>query len=313
MRCLIAAFDQAHLCSDRTYWTWRHPDLQASILDDFYYEHAAKHLPGGTATIAADSIVGGCASVGNEWLCWYRFVDGGRDKHGRPGRYVLLAAFVRRYDHSGYDWSGILESSLFLEIAKNAPVTCPIPEPGDLELDWTPSPVIVDTSDLDSQLLADGKVDFEKAGDLQCISAVCQRIPSDRSFDCFFTCENGIAHGAISLSENKQVWTANVVTEHSDVSIPRVPTEQSEHTVAMAPRTWPVTMYSAINGARQRINQQRTGLIAGMLLGIAGTLAVLHLQDFFGHSRRDHSVNVSKLAQPIDSHNPRDSAVENIK
>jgi hypothetical protein len=282
-----------------------------SLLDEFFYDHASKHGPESEGQVAPDWLLGGCASVDREWICWYRFVDGGRDKHGRPGRNVLLAAFVRRHDHSGYDWSGILESSPFQEIAQIAPATCPIPPPAKLELDWTPSLVIIDTSDLDSQLLADGKVDFEKAGGLQSISAVCQRIPSDRSFDCFFTRKNGVTHVAISLSQNKQVWTAEAVTQHSDVSITTVPTEQFDCTLATAPRTWPVAIYSAINEARLRINQQRSGLIAGMLLGIALTLAVWRMQDFFGHSRRDHSVNVSNLAQPIDSHSARDSAVVN--
>ena len=197
------------------------------------------------------------------------------------------------------------------ETAQNAPAKCPVPTPPNLELDWAPSPVIVDTSDLVSQLLVAGKVDFEKAGGLQTISAVCQRISSDRRFDCFFTRQNEIANGAISLSENKQVWSATAATKHSDVSIPRVPTEQFDHTLAMVPRTWSVALYSAINEARQRINQQRAVLIAGMLLGIAVTVAVCRLQDFFGHSRRDHSVDVSKLAQPIESQSPRDSAVVN--
>ena len=59
MRCYLAAFDQAHLSEDRTYWTWHHPDLSMQVLDSFLYECATKHWPGEAAPVAANRVRGG--------------------------------------------------------------------------------------------------------------------------------------------------------------------------------------------------------------------------------------------------------------
>ena len=97
----------------------------------------------------------------SEWICWYRFVDGGQDKVGRPGRCVLVAAFVKRDDHHDRDWSGILNSSAFQQIVTVAPTMCPLPAPASLELHWNPPPAIADSSDKIKELLRVGRSRLE--------------------------------------------------------------------------------------------------------------------------------------------------------
>ena len=135
IRCLLAAFDQSHLSADGTYWSWRHPEIPREILDRFYYDFAAKHWP----TLDAEpeeAFRGGCARVDARWLSWYRFLNGGRDKMGRPGRYVLVAAFVETQAGGLQDYLGLLQSPLFDALALQAGTECPLPAPQSMETLW---------------------------------------------------------------------------------------------------------------------------------------------------------------------------------
>ena len=183
MRCYLAAFDQAHLSADRTYWTWHHPDLSMHVLDNFLYDCATKHWPDEAAPIAAIRIRGGFASVDRNWFCWYRFLEGGRDKVGRPGRVVLLAAFVRALDHRDLDWSGVLESPQFNEVAVQVATKCPVPVPDSMELTWDPMPVFPDVND-GSNILDEKRADFEGPSAVQTALVACSRLPSEFRIDC---------------------------------------------------------------------------------------------------------------------------------
>lgn len=139
MRCLLAAFDQAHLADDGTYWTWRHPELPLRLLDTLYYDIAAKNLHDRLDDSRAEKFIGGWAGVDSEWLCWYRFLEGGRDKSARHGRTILLTVFVQR-SAAPADWSGIWNTPQLIEILKQA-ARCPLPRPDSLELAFEPTRV----------------------------------------------------------------------------------------------------------------------------------------------------------------------------
>jgi hypothetical protein len=300
MRSLLAAFDQAHLSSDRTYWTWRHPELPLRVLDAFYYDHAAMHLPSDVNPIAPTCVYGGCGSVGGEWICWYRFVDGGRDKVGRPGRCVLLAAFVKRDDHRDRDWSEVLCSAAFQEIAAAAPTKCPLPTPASLELEWDPPPVVEDASAKIKELLRIGHVRLESAIALQQLSAICGAIPTGRGLDGFFIRTNGIAQVSITVRKESIVERPVDVTVAPAVS---VQISHSKLTQKLIVLRWPSMLFLAIQETWRRIVQQPAGFAAGLVVGIVvGATVSGPVNEFFRQSNRKRDTSPPlKTVQPLNA------------
>lgn len=279
MRCFLAAFDQSHRADDGSYWTWRHSDIPMRALDEFYYGCAATHWPKQVIPIPVDVLRGGCTSVGDEWVCWYRFVDGGSDTLGRPGRYVLLAAFVQQADHSNRDWSGLLESQQFVQLAGQAAVTCPVPVPDDLAMQWRPMPVRQGSPAAD-HLRQSGQATLEAENGLEIVSAVCSNMPSGQGFDCFIVRENEALDVNLVLRESRgprpsEEPESRIKSRPAVSPIPKLdPTRfPKQFIAAIAQRTkW----------ARVRANQQAVLLVIAFIAGIAiGTVLGWHLHGSF--------------------------------
>lgn len=194
-RCLLAAFDQAHLNSDGTYWSWRHADLTLDILDAFYYDFAAKHWPT-LDTPPEESFRGGCARVDARWLCWYRFLEGGRDKVGRPGRYVVVAAFVESSSGDFQDCLGLLQSPFFDALALQARTECPIRAPENLEFPWESARIQPDSASA-AKLQKDGQIVLTVDTASDDVWPMCAAISSTHRFDCFIV--QGGARSSISV------------------------------------------------------------------------------------------------------------------
>ncbi len=188
MRCFLAAFDQAHRAADGSYWTFRHRNVPEPVLDALYYDFAAKRWPEVGTPITCDDLRGGCARVHEDWVCWYRFIDGGRDTVGRQGRYVLLTAFIEQIHHQGRDWSGVLQSQKFQELARQAQLAGPLPTPSSLELEWNPL-LATKASAIAEELVRKGSRTVDAAGALRIVAEVGWAVPNDCQFDCFVVTE----------------------------------------------------------------------------------------------------------------------------
>jgi hypothetical protein len=305
MRCLLAAFDQAHLSPDGTYWSWRHSSLELAMLDRFYYEYAAKHLPEENTLILPDCLHGGCASLGDDWICWYRFIDGGRDKAGRPGRMVLVAGFAPRPDHAGKDLSGVLESSLFQELARCAPATCPLPAPKDLILEWDPPLLNVDVAAASNRLLRERSISSESCRSLRELAALCDAIPLSQAFDCvFYGRKESVSFTVLlgdDLTEGSGRSIATPLDEATNNSSDRKPSPSSSHV-----RRWPNHFALAPYWKVRQLTCQPATLISGVVLGaLLGIPIGWLLCEFFTHRQvlpRHHESSAAEYrSQPIPS------------
>ena len=135
MKFLLAAYDPAHETADGSYWVWGHNDIPADVRNSFYYEVAAKNLPRNPNELLPDDCHGGWAAVSDTWACWYRFLNGGRDLRGRPGRFVLICAFCRRRDYANHNGFPVLNAGPFQDLSKVAVFSRPLPAPDRLDLD----------------------------------------------------------------------------------------------------------------------------------------------------------------------------------
>jgi hypothetical protein len=181
VKALLALYDPSEPSADGSFWSWRAPDLPRKLLDRFYYDVAAACRP--DSTILARAIVaGGFARLNQEWSCAFRFGDGGRDAHGRGGRFLLLAAFVESRDAHA-DLSAVLQSTSFASLLATARSAHPVPEPPTLELQvpmsmGLPDPALLHRFD------RDGILRFHGPGAIADAGAVCAQLNGD----CLWTC-----------------------------------------------------------------------------------------------------------------------------
>ncbi|MGC9258640.1 MAG: hypothetical protein ACP5I8_00985 [Phycisphaerae bacterium] len=188
MRFYLACYDAGADAVAGSFWTWHHPDIQTDALDRLYYDFASKHLPLPSSGLARfltlpNGLCGGCAGVSPRWSCWYRFVDGGTDIRGRPGRIVLLAAFFNPSETRGENTADVLRHQVLQDCARQAKSSCPILPPRSLELLISGVPAGLDPVQWE-------KLNRELSMDLNCKNAIfaggnlIANIPPQMSFDC---------------------------------------------------------------------------------------------------------------------------------
>ena len=198
MRFLLAAYDPAHETPDGSYWVWAHPDLPADVRNSFYYEIAARNLPEKPNELLADDCHGGWAAINDTWACWYRFLDGGRDLRGRPGRFVLICAFCGRRDNANTNGFGVLESPPFQNMVKVAAFARPLPPPDSLDLSLDlpecTAPVASPVGNVT------GKVDYAGEDADEKASAACANLPPELRFTCAIRRHQGMTAITVETS-----------------------------------------------------------------------------------------------------------------
>ena len=102
-RSLIALYDPSQPSKDGAFWSWHAPELDPKLLNRLYYDVAVQGRPDDPNRLDDGTIVGGIAQLTPEWACVYRFGNGGRDLRRRPGRFVMLAAFLPYADANGME------------------------------------------------------------------------------------------------------------------------------------------------------------------------------------------------------------------
>lgn len=133
MNLWMAAYDPAHASLNGNYWVWQHPRLTAESLNQLHAEFARSHLPAQPNLLTAAEVHGGCIGLKDGWCAIYRAYNGGRDLLGRPGRYLLLAAFFQRGQIDNVDPAAILEHGTFAEWARGQPLKGPGQPPHGFE------------------------------------------------------------------------------------------------------------------------------------------------------------------------------------
>lgn len=93
---LLALYDPSTPAVDGGYWVRRHPDIPKRLLDRLYYEIVRHQIPDDPSTIGADDLTAGVALFSRDEILLYRIFAGGRDSHGRPGRFLVVAAWPEK-------------------------------------------------------------------------------------------------------------------------------------------------------------------------------------------------------------------------
>lgn len=228
-----ALFDPSSPSSDGSFWSWRSPSLDRRMLDRLYYDTASKVRPEQPNQLGIDTIIGGFANVTTDWKLVFRYGNGGRDIHGRPGRFVMIVAGVPLETARSVDLASLLTCQQFEDTLRLAPSSCPVPAPDQLEVSVeeqsrSADPILV------AQVIRDGRLDLEGPDSIEQAAAICNALPDEWLWACHVKQEGANQTASIQrllAPQTVQPSTPSVVTE-----TPSVIDDEPVPTVAVKPR-----------------------------------------------------------------------------
>ena len=183
LRLHLALYDPSQPSAEGSFWSWRSPSLDRRHLDRLYYDIAAANRPEDPSQLSDSSIVGGFALLAADQMFAYRFGNGGRDTHGRPGRFVMVVAGLRLDQSNGSDLAAIMTCQAIAEVLTKAPYSCPIPAPAELEVDVIAPPSRVDPV-LVAKVVREERLELSGPEAMSQAAGVCVNLPADRKWKC---------------------------------------------------------------------------------------------------------------------------------
>lgn len=175
----LALFDSAFHAPGGVHWTWQDPRLSSGLLDQFYCSVVSPIITDAFPAKPSNVLSGGVATVDEEWICWFRILDGGYDLRGRPGRYLIPTAFCRRSEAHSFDASWILSLEPFRVPDVIAPP--PLPPPAHTSLRMSVPTIPTDTEFLkkvrnERELRQSGRDHFLEAAAACCCVGAEERL-----------------------------------------------------------------------------------------------------------------------------------------
>lgn len=119
--------------AERDYWVWQSSKIPRGKLTQIlkYTQELDPSLQARESL--PEDCQGGFLTLDDEYGGFYRYLDGGRDAAGRPGRYLLLVGIVKRSSLAEVEIADPLEMGLFGELAAKQPFLASVPAPQSLE------------------------------------------------------------------------------------------------------------------------------------------------------------------------------------
>jgi len=258
---LLALYDPSQPSADGSFWSWYSPNLDRKLLDRLYYDIASVNRPSDPNQLAPTSVIGGFASMSSGYVFVYRFGDGGRDAHGRPGRFVLLVAAVKTGQLRGEDLAEIITCPVFEELLALAPSHCPVPMPSKLEF-------IVDAPDSHIDLmplatvLMHGYLELSGADVVSQAAHICASLPLGREWQCHIRLEGDTSEAVMILSP------ANQLPVQASLA-------SSEQSLTGTGASKPIGIKAKRRFFRLTWNRRRTRIAMVALMGIIAMVVVL--------------------------------------
>lgn len=113
MRMLQAIWDSGGEPRNGSFWVIRPAEVPGHLLESLYYDFLAKTKPQDPAALDQGDVAAGIVAINPEWLACYRFCHGGRDRLGRPGRYLVACLLGPRSEMVNLFLEGFPDLSLW--------------------------------------------------------------------------------------------------------------------------------------------------------------------------------------------------------
>ncbi len=183
MYVALALYDPSRPAPNGSFWVWRSARLDRGLLDRLYYDIASSCRPNDPNRLEPSAVVGGFARLTPQWVFAYRFGNGGRDAHGRLGRFVMVVAAVRLDEARDNDLSLLLTCAPVVDVLNRAPLSRPVSAPAELEFEITAPGVNVESS-LVARVIAEQRLELSGSNALAQAGSVCGSLPADRHWTC---------------------------------------------------------------------------------------------------------------------------------
>jgi len=124
---------------DQSYWSWHDENIPKNSLT-LAWNGIRRALVGESTQGDAfadrnrETEYLGIVTLDREWYCYFRIVEAGKDGRGRPGRNVVLCAFIQRVAASGQNPESVWRCQAFDELSRLAPEKVPIPSLSDTKI-----------------------------------------------------------------------------------------------------------------------------------------------------------------------------------
>jgi hypothetical protein len=181
---LFAIYDPSQPSLEGSFWVVPSNGLDLSLLNAFYYDTACLVRPDDPNQIRRGEVIGGISALQTGWISVFRYINAGHDLKGRPGRFVIGAAFVSRSEIPDCDISSLFQHKFFEWIEKVAPSNCPLPAAPvfDEEIEFPTNRPSTDQIDL---LLRNKSVEYKGENALQEATRVGVALPTHVEWSCF--------------------------------------------------------------------------------------------------------------------------------
>lgn len=176
-----ALFDSAFHTPTGSHWTWYSEALDVESLDTLYYEVLVEEIRALANVNPASAIRQGFASIDDQWCCWFRLFDGGRDNGGRPGRFLIVAAFAKRPLLQACDAQQVFGLLGFAAIEAIREDAAPLPTPKSFVTSFRPLPFAIKEDAIAH--LESGKSVLQ-FGNARALASACATSPEILSWSC---------------------------------------------------------------------------------------------------------------------------------
>ena len=183
MRLAIAMYDPAQPSTDGSFWCWRAPSIDRRLLDQLYYDVATSNRPDDPSQLVDSMVVGGFARLAADCIFVYRYGNGGRDAHGRAGRFVMAVAAVQPGHAFDGNLAAVMRCDSFTEALSKAAYLRPVPTPENLEIDFATEPVAGDPV-LVAKALRNGRLELSGPEAVTQAAGLCAGLPVDQLWTC---------------------------------------------------------------------------------------------------------------------------------
>lgn len=180
--CHLAFYDAENpVPGSGSYWHCRPRNVSGETLDAFYSGFARQCRPMSWEDVRAGRVAGGLAKPVGNWAVAFRYGDGGRNAAGRPGRTVIVAAFVSGDHIPGMDLTPLFRCPEVETLLAQASQSCPTPVPEYMDFECDVGEARADPALL-AQTVREGGAMIRGSAFLQRAVATFSSLPDNASW-----------------------------------------------------------------------------------------------------------------------------------
>lgn len=186
------------------YWPWADSQIPNTILDSAWnaIRKAASEASNDSgdpfSTRDREASYFGIVTLADNWCCYFRVAEGGKDAYHRTGRFVILCAFASRDVLQQLSPESVWEHEVLQKLSSAVPYEHPLSKPSSTKLVLAPdehrSAGVSTSLDLDKPIRIPDDIPWHQ------LNHVCASLPGDRDCSVFIEQKGAKRSGRVTGS-----------------------------------------------------------------------------------------------------------------